>query len=53
MHYEPRLVELMDVKAVALVAAGVMLFGVLITMMCASVSINRFLRMKAGDLYYI
>ncbi len=53
MHYEPRLVELMDVKAVALVAAGVMLFGVLITMMCARVSINRFLRMKAGDLYYI
>lgn len=53
MHYEPRLVELMDVKAVTLVAAGVMLFGVLITMMCARVSINRFLRMKAGDLYYI
>ncbi|MCR5139072.1 MAG: permease-like cell division protein FtsX [Bacteroidaceae bacterium] len=53
MHYEPRLVELMDVKAVALVAAGVMLFGVLITMICARVSINRFLRMKAGDLYYI
>lgn len=53
MHYEPRFVELMDAKAIALVATGVMLFGVLITMMCARVSINRFLRMKAGDLYYI
>ena len=53
VHYEPRVVELMDTRAIALVAVGVMLFGILITMACARISINRFLRMKAGDLYYI
>lgn len=53
VHYEPRVVELMDTRAIALVAGGVILFGILITMACAHISINRFLRMKAGDLYYI
>lgn len=53
LRYEPRLTELLDVKAIAIVAVGVMVFGVLITMTCARISINRFLRMKAGDLYYI
>ena len=53
MKYEPRVMELVDIKSIAIVAAGVMVFGILITMTCARISINRFLRMKAGDLYYI
>ena len=53
LRYEPRVIELVDVRSIIIVAAGVMLFGILITMTCARISINRFLRMKAGDLYYI
>jgi len=53
MRYEPRVAELVEIKSIIIVAVGVMLFGILITMTCAHISINRFLRMKAGDLYYI
>ena len=53
IKYEPRVMELVDIKSIAIVAAGGMVFGILITMTCARISINRFLRMKAGDLYYI
>ena len=53
VRYEPRVMELVEPKSIAIVAGGVILFGILITMTCARISINRFLRMKAGDLYYI
>jgi len=53
VRYEPRVMELVEPKSIAIVAGGVVLFGILITMTCAHISINRFLRMKAGDLYYI
>lgn len=52
-QYEPRLVELLDVHTMALIALGMLVFGVIITMLCARISINRFLRLKTGDLYYI
>jgi cell division transport system permease protein len=35
------------------VAAAVLLFGVVISLLCAYLSINRYLRMKAETLYYI
>lgn len=53
LRYEPKLVSLLNVKTLAIVAGAIVLFGVLITTICARVSINRFLRVKAGDLYYI
>jgi cell division transport system permease protein len=34
-------------------ALSVLVFGVLITFFCAYLSINKYLRMKAGSLYYI
>lgn len=53
LRYEPKLVSLLNVKTLVIVAGAIVLFGVLITTICARVSINRFLRVKAGDLYYI
>jgi len=34
-------------------AASVFIFGLLITLLCSYVSVNKFLRMTAGDLYKI
>ena len=53
LRYEPQLSHLFSFPILGLVGGSVMLFGLLITIFCAYVSINRFLRMKAGDLYYI
>lgn len=53
LRHEPQMSHLFTMPVLAIVGGSVMLFGMLITMWCAFVSINRFLRMKAGDLYYI
>ena len=53
LRYESQLAYLFTMPTLAVVGGSVMLFGILITLLCAYVSINRFLRMKAGDLYYI
>ena len=53
LHHEPQLSHLFTLPTLGLVGGSVMLFGILITLLCAYASINRFLRMKAGDLYYI
>jgi len=53
LAHEPQLAHLFTVQILGIVGGAVMLFGILITLLCAYVSINRFLRMKAGDLYYI
>lgn len=53
LRYEPFLANLLDVRILAIIAVGVMVFGILITLLCASISVNRFLRIRAGDLYYI
>jgi cell division transport system permease protein len=34
-------------------AVSVLLFGLLITYLCAYLSINKYLRMRAGTLYYL
>jgi cell division transport system permease protein len=52
-RYEPMLTGILSTKMLFIVAGTILLFGVLITLFSARVSINRFLRMKAGDLYYI
>ncbi len=53
LTHEPQLAHLFTTQTLTIVGGSVMVFGVLITLICAYASINRFLRMKAGDLYYI
>ncbi len=51
--YEPGLVRVVTPRVMLLVSAVVLASGVLITWLCALLSINKYLRMKAGTLYYI
>lgn len=53
LQYEPQMAYLFTWSTMAVVGASVILFGILITLLCAYISINRFLKMKAGDLYYV
>ncbi len=53
VSYEPELIKVVTPAVMALVSLSVLLFGVLITWMCTLFSINKYLRMKAGTLYYI
>lgn len=50
---EPDLVEVITPVIMVEVAVAVLLFGMLITWLCALFSVNKYLRMKAGTLYYI
>jgi len=51
--YEPGVLVVITWQVMALTAGIILLFGLTITMLCAYFSVNRFLRMKAGDLYKI
>ncbi|MCC8186219.1 MAG: permease-like cell division protein FtsX [Bacteroides sp.] len=51
--YEPELIRVVTPDIMLLVAGAVLIFGVLITWMCALISINKYLRMQASTLYYI
>ena len=51
--YEPDLISVITPNVMLLVSVSVLGFGVCITWFCAYLSINKFLRMKAGTLYYI
>lgn len=53
LRYEPQTGNIFTLPTLALVGGTVMFFGMGITLACAYISINRFLKMKAGDLYYI
>ena len=50
---EPGLVRVVTPRVMLLVSAVVLVAGVFITWLCALLSINKYLRMKAGTLYYI
>jgi len=51
--YETGLVRGITPDVMLLVSVSVLIFGVLITWLCALLSINKYLKMKAGTLYYI
>lgn len=51
--YEPDMMVIIDQEVLAITAGAVLLFGILITTFCAWISVNKFLRMKAGNLYKI
>jgi len=53
VSYEPDLVEIITPEVLLTVSVAVLVFGVVITWLCALFSINKYLRMKAGTLYYI
>jgi cell division transport system permease protein len=40
-------------EVMIITAAAVLVFGILITLICSYFSVNRFLKMKAGELYKI
>jgi cell division transport system permease protein len=53
LNYEPELLAIITPQAMGIVMASVAVFGLVITFLCAYISINKYLRMKANTLYYI
>lgn len=53
LRYEPWLIMLSEPQIIIPVFGVVTLIGLLITGVCALHSVNRFLRMKSGELHYI
>lgn len=53
VSYEPGLLGVITTDILLWVMLSTLLFGVLITCMCAYISINKYLRLSAGDLYYM
>ena len=52
-YYEPNILSIINWRELTITAVAVLLFGIVITAMCSWISVNRFLRMTAGDLYKI
>ncbi len=53
VRYEPELIGIITPMTMLIVMGAVFVFGVFITSLCAYISINKYLRMKASTLYYI
>lgn len=53
INYEAELSTIITTQVMILVSISVFTFGILITWLCAYLSINKYLRMKASSLYYI
>ena len=51
--YEPALTGIITWQVLAITGGAVFLFGLFITALCSCISVNRFLRMRARDLYKI
>ena len=52
-YYEPNIVAVISWRELAITAVAVLLFGIIITAACSYISVNKFLRMSAGELYKI
>lgn len=50
---EPGIAAMLPTEGLIVVAAGITLFGMIICMLCAFLSVRRFLRMRKNDLYFI
>ena len=50
---EPAITAMLPVEQLIILAAGITLFGMTICMLCAFLSVQRFLRMRKNDLYFI
>ena len=53
MNYEPDVREVITPEVLVVTAVAVLVFGVVITTICSWLSVNHFLKMKAGELYNI
>ncbi len=53
LNYEPDLIEIVTPEVVIIVLTSVIGFGILISFICAYLSINKFLKMRATELHYI
>lgn len=51
--YTPDILLVVDWVVLAVTAGSVLLFGLLLTTICSYLSVNKFLKMTAGDLYKI
>lgn len=51
--YEPDILVVFTYQEMIITGGAVLLFGLLITLFCSWLSVNKFLRMTAGDLYKI
>jgi len=52
-HYEPEILSVLTWEVMLITGVSVFLFGIIITAFCANISVNKFLKMKAGELYKI
>ena len=52
-YYEPNVLMIITWRELAITAGAVLLFGIIITMTCSYISVNKFLKMSAGELYKI
>ena len=52
-YYEPNIVTVITWRELTITGVAVLLFGIIITAVCSYISVNRFLRMSAGELYKI
>lgn len=51
--YEPNILMIISWDELAITAAAVFFFGIAITLLCSYISVNKFLKMSAGELYKI
>ena len=50
-NFEPNILNIITWRELTITAVAVLLFGLIITFLCTWISVNRFLRMTAGELY--
>ena len=53
MQYEPNITTIITWQMLVVTAVAIFLFGIIITALCSYISVNRFLKMTAGELYKI
>ena len=52
-YYEPNIVNIITWRELTITGVAVLLLGILITVICSFISVNRFLKMTPGELYKI
>lgn len=52
-HFEPNVVMVITWKELAITGGAVFAMGIFITLLCTYISVNKFLKMTAGELYKI
>ena len=51
--FEPNILNIITWRELVITAVAVLLFGLIITFICSWISVNKFLKMSAGELYRI